>query len=78
MIDIEMGNKRGITLKTAGKYCKENITVTPKLKTINDVVTRNGNVEYSVEDGHSGIGAIKLIVDVPKADECPNAEEVAF
>ena len=41
-MEIELINQDGITLKTKGKYCSEDIDITPKLQT--KEATTNGKV----------------------------------
>lgn len=41
-MEIELINQDGIALKTKGKYCLEDVDITPKLQT--KAVTTNGKV----------------------------------
>lgn len=71
-MNIDVTKKTGIVLKTAGKYCSEDITVSPVLQNV--TVSKNGT--YSPDDNHAGIG--ELVVDIPLHESYPNAEEVSF
>ena len=56
---IILNNKDGVLLKTAGKYCPEDIIVKPNLQT--KTVTANGDI--SPDDGYCGLE--KVTVSVP-------------
>ncbi len=50
----------GGTLNTAGKFCADDIEITPKLQEKN--VTKNGSV--SADEGFAGLG--KVVVAIPE------------
>ena len=56
---IILNNKDGVLLKTAGKYCNDDIIVKPNLQT--KTATANGDI--SPDDGYCGLG--KVTVNVP-------------
>lgn len=58
-MNIELKDRNGITLKTAEKYCAEDVVITPKLQSKS--VTENGNVV--ADEGYCGLKSV--IVDVP-------------
>ena len=58
-MNIELKDRNGITLKTAEKYCAEDVVITPKLQSKS--VTENGNVV--ADDGYCGLKSVT--VDVP-------------
>ena len=58
-MNIELKDKNGITLKTAGKYCSSDVGVIPKLQS-KSVVT-NGSVV--ADEGYCGLDSVT--VDVP-------------
>ena len=58
-MNIELKDRNGITLKTAEKYCAEDVVITPKLQSKS--VTENGNVV--ADEGYCGLKSVT--VDVP-------------
>lgn len=60
---IDISKPEGVKLKTAGKFCDKDITVTPILQKKN--VTTNGEVTPDI--GYAGLSSI--IVDVPASEE---------
>ena len=58
-MNIELKDKNGITLKTAGKYCSSDVGIIPKLQS-KSVVT-NGSVV--ADEGYCGLDSVT--VDVP-------------
>lgn len=58
-MNIELKDKNGITLKTAGKYCSEDVGIVPKLQSKN--VATNGSVV--ADEGYCGLDSVT--VDVP-------------
>ena len=62
-MNIELKDKNGIILKTAGKYCDEDVGIIPKLQSKS--VTENGSVV--ADEGYCGLGSVS--VDVPKQKE---------
>lgn len=60
-MSIILKNKDGVLLKTAGKYCPEDITVVPQLQT--KTVTANGDI--SPDDGYCGLGKVTVNVPAP-------------
>lgn len=58
-MNIELKDKNGITLKTAGKYCSEDVGVIPKLQSKS--VATNGSVV--ADEGYCGLDSVT--VDVP-------------
>ena len=56
---IILKNKDGVLLKTAGKYCPDDIIVKPNLQT--KTVTANGDI--SPDEGYCGLE--KVTVNVP-------------
>ena len=65
---IELINQDGITLKTKGKYCSEDIDITPKLQT--KTITANGKVTPD----ENYVGLKEVTVNVPGKEE--EAKEV--
>lgn len=55
---IELANANGITLKTKGKYCSEDIDITPKLQT--KTTTVNGKV--TSDNGYVGLKEVTVNV----------------
>lgn len=62
-MEIELTNQDGITLKTKGKYCSEDIDITPKLQT--KTTTVNGKV--TPDNGY--VGLKEVTVNVPGKEE---------
>ena len=58
-MNIELKDKNGITLKTAGKYCSEDVGIIPKLQSKS--VATNGSVV--ADEGYCGLDSVT--VDVP-------------
>lgn len=58
-MEIELNNQDGITLKTKGKYCSEDIDITPKLQA--KTTTTNGKV--TSDNGY--VGLKEVTVNVP-------------
>lgn len=58
-MNIELKDKNGITLKTAGKYCSEDVGIIPKLQS--KKVATNGSVV--ADEGYCGLDSV--IVAVP-------------
>lgn len=58
-MNIELKDKNGITLKTAGKYCSEDVGIVPKLQSKS--VATNGSVV--ADEGYCGLDSVT--VDVP-------------
>lgn len=57
-MNIELKDKNGITLKTKGKYCSEDIDITPKLQT--KEATTNGKV--TSDNGYVGLKEVTVNV----------------
>ena len=55
---VNLLNKVGVVLKTLNKYCKEDITVVPKLQNL--TITENGS--YGPGEGYAGIGEVNVNV----------------
>jgi hypothetical protein len=55
---IEMTDPKGIVLKTAQKFCNDDVTVVPTLQTV--TVTRNGTT--TVDPGYVGIKKVEVNV----------------
>lgn len=64
-MEIELINADGITLKTKGKYCSEDIDITPKLQT--KTTTANGKV--TSDNGY--VGLKEVTVNVQTAPTLP-------
>lgn len=62
-MEIELINADGITLKTKGKYCLEDVDITPKLQT--KTTTVNGKV--TSDNGY--VGLKEVTVNVPGKEE---------
>lgn len=60
-MEIELNNQDGITLKTKGKYCSEDIDITPKLQA--KTTTTNGKV--TSDNGY--VGLKEVTVNVPSS-----------
>lgn len=58
-MNIELKDKNGITLKTAGKYCSEDVGIIPKLQSKS--VATNGSVV--ADEGYCGLDSVT--VDIP-------------
>lgn len=58
MINIEMNKTSGVTLATAGKYCEENIKVTPLLQ--QKQASENG--EVTADNGYAGLSKVTVNV----------------
>lgn len=58
-MEIELINADGITLKTKGKYCSEDIEITPKLQT--KTTTANGKV--TSDNGYVGLKEVTVNVE---------------
>ena len=58
-MNIELKDKNGITLKTAGKYCSSDVVIIPKLQSKS--VATNGSVV--ADEGYCGLDSVT--VDVP-------------
>lgn len=61
-MEIELSNQDGITLKTKGKYCSEDIDITPKLQT--KIITINGKV--TSDNGYVGLKEVTVAVESEK------------
>lgn len=57
-MEIELINADGITLKTKGKYCSEDVDITPKLQA--KTTTANGQV--TSDDGYVGLKEVTVNV----------------
>ena len=68
---IELTNADGITLKTKGKYCSEDIDITPKLQT--KEATTNGKV--TSDNGY--VGLKEVTVNVPTSIDTSDATAIA-
>ena len=64
-MNIELKDKNGITLKTSGKYCSEDVGIIPKLQSKN--VTTNGSVV--ADDGYCGLGSVTVAVPATPTQE---------
>ena len=60
-MSIILNNKDGVLLKTAGKYCPEDIIVKPNLQT--KTATANGDI--SPDDGYCGLEKVTVNVPAP-------------
>ena len=70
-MEIELINADGITLKTKGKYCSEDIDITPKLQT--KEATTNGKV--TSDNGY--VGLKEVTVNVPTGIDTSDATAIA-
>ena len=64
-MEIELINADGITLKTKGKYCSEDIDIIPKLQT--KAVTTNGSVV--ADEGYCGLDSVTVAVPATPTQE---------
>lgn len=55
-MDINLTKKEGIKLKTAGKYCQEDINVKPVLQ--NKTINANGT--YTADNNYAGLGTVTV------------------
>ena len=62
-MEIELINQDGITLKTKGKYCSEDIDITPKLQ------TKTTTVNGKVTPDENYVGLKEVTVNVPSKEE---------
>lgn len=60
-MNIEVPSKLGVVLKTSGKYCTEDILISPKLNYA--TITENG--KHTPGDGYSGFGDVEVNVQPP-------------
>lgn len=68
-MNIELKDKNGITLKTAGKYCSENVGIIPKLQSKS--VATNGSVV--ADEGYCGLDSVTVDVPTQKEEEAGTA-----
>ena len=68
-MNIELKDKNGITLKTAGKYCSENVGIIPKLQSKS--VATNGSVV--ADEGYCGLNSVTVAVPTQKEEEAGTA-----
>ena len=68
-MNIELKDKNGITLKTAGKYCSEDVGIIPKLQSKN--VTANGSIV--ADEGYCGLDSVTVDVPTQKGEEAGTA-----
>lgn len=64
-MNIELKDKNGITLKTAGKYCSEDVGIVPKLQSKS--VTKNGSVV--ADEGYCGLDSVTVAVPAMPTQE---------
>lgn len=64
-MNIELKDKNGITLKTAGKYCSEDVGIVPKLQSKN--VATNGSVV--ADEGYCGLDSVTVAVPAMPTQE---------
>lgn len=64
-MNIELKDKNGITLKTAGKYCSEDVGIVPKLQSKN--VATNGSVV--ADEGYCGLDSVTVAVPATPTQE---------
>ena len=64
-MNIELKDKNGITLKTAGKYCSEDVGVIPKLQSKS--VATNGSVV--ADEGYCGLDSVTVAVPATPTQE---------
>ena len=64
-MNIELKDKNGITLKTSGKYCDEDVGIIPKLQSKS--VTTNGSVV--ADEGYCGLGTVTVTVPATPTQE---------
>ena len=68
-MNIELKDKNGITLKTAGKYCSEDVGIIPKLQSKS--VATNGSVV--ADEGYCGLDSVTVDVPTQKEEEAGTA-----
>ena len=68
-MNIELKDKNGITLKTAGKYCSEDVGIIPKLQSKS--VATNGSVV--ADEGYCGLNSVTVAVPTQKEEEAGTA-----
>ena len=71
-MEIELINQDGITLKTKGKYCSEDVDITPKLQT--KTTTANGKVTPD----ENYVGLKEVTVNVPSEKPTLNAPTISL
>ena len=64
-MNIELKDKNGITLKTAGKYCSEDVGIIPKLQSKS--VATNGSVV--ADEGYCGLDSVTVAVPATPTEE---------
>lgn len=64
-MNIELKDKNGITLKTAGKYCSSDVGIIPKLQSKS--VTTNGSVV--ADEGYCGLDSVTVAVPATPTEE---------
>lgn len=64
-MNIELKDKNGITLKTAGKYCSEDVGIIPKLQSKS--VATNGSVV--ADEGYCGLDSVTVAVPATPTQE---------
>lgn len=64
-MNIELKDKNGITLKTAGKYCSSDVGVIPKLQSKS--VATNGSVV--ADEGYCGLDSVTVAVPATPSQE---------
>lgn len=64
-MNIELKDKNGITLKTAGKYCSEDVGIVPKLQSKS--VATNGSVV--ADEGYCGLDSVTVAVPATPTQE---------
>ena len=68
-MNIELKDKNGITLKTAGKYCSSDVGIIPKLQSKS--VATNGSVV--ADEGYCGLNSVTVAVPIQKEEEAGTA-----
>ena len=64
-MNIELKDKNGITLKTAGKYCSSDVGIIPKLQSKS--VATNGSVV--ADEGYCGLDSVTVAVPATPTQE---------
>lgn len=58
-MDINLTSPNGIKLNTQGKYCSQDITVKPKLESV-ELTPSQGEQNVTPDEGYAGFGAVKV------------------